>query len=299
MTVPTLDASQRQILVNLGNRYVVFGPSASLPQSLLFDPETDFEILPRVADESEVAEARIRQTLRVAGMKTSTIVDSDSEADVELVDDEGRHIFIDIKVKDGNPKKRDFSHALERVKEAAGIGQTLEIWYFNIERLKLVIVHPDKSRIDELTPLNVWEKTADGVFDQAHVIEEVEDWVHRIKTLYDDVRTWLKDQVGLRFESSRTVTMSEEMMQEFAVTDREIPVLDILDSEQVIASFVPRGLWLIGSWGRIDIITRDRTHVLLALRIDGNLAWQMVSHEDRRRMTPFDKNALLALMNNP
>jgi hypothetical protein len=90
--------------------------------------------------------------------------------------------------------------------------------------------------------------------------------------------------------------MSEEMMQKFAVTDREISVLDVLDGDQVIASFVPRGLWLIGSWGRIDIITRDRTHILLALRDEGNLQWRLVSPESRRLTVPFDKNALLALM---
>ena len=77
--------------------------------------------------------------------------------------------------------------------------------------------------------------------------------------------------------------MSEEMMQQFAVPDRDIPVLDILDVDQVIASFVPRGLWMIGSWGRIDIITRDRTRVLVALGGMGSLEWRLVSPEDRGR----------------
>jgi hypothetical protein len=94
--------------------------------------------------------------------------------------------------------------------------------------------------------------------------------------------------------------MSEELMQQFAVTDREIPVLDVLDAEQVIASFVPRGLWLIGSWGRIEVITRARTQVLLALGGQGNLEWRLViSPEDRRQTVPFDKDALLKLVDQP
>src|SRR5208282_2167033 len=149
----------------------------------------------------------------------------------------------------------------------------------------------------ELIPLDVWEKTPEGVFDRARVVEEVEDWVHRVESLYEDVRGWLGDRPDLRCEQSRTVAMSEEMMQQFAVTDREIPVLDILDAEQVIASFVPRGLWMIGSWGRIDVITRNRTHVLVALGGAGNLEWRLVSSEDRQRMVPFDRDALLALVN--
>jgi hypothetical protein len=162
-------------------------------------------------------------------------------------------------------------------------------------------MHLDQSvlRIDELIPLDVWEKTSEGVFNRAHVVEEVEDWVRRVEALYNDVRAWLRERPTLRCEQSRTVTMSEELMQKFAVTDRDIPVLDILDSDQIVASFVPRGLWLIGSWGRIDVITYDRTHILLALRTDGKLEWRLVSPEVRRRTEPFDKNVLLSLVTHP
>jgi hypothetical protein len=231
-------------------------------------------------------------------MNKSNEVKEALNADVELVDDNGHRILIDIKVRERDPKQRDFQQGHQRLTDAASIGQTLEVWYLNIERLKLVVMHLDQSqlRIDELTPLDVWEKTAEGVFNRAKVVQEVEDWIRRVEALYDGVRIWLADRPGLRFEQSRTVTMSEEMMQQFAVTDREIPVLDILDTDQVIASFVPRGLWLIGSWGRIDVITRDRSHILVALRSEGILEWRIVSPESRRRTEPFDKNALLALV---
>jgi hypothetical protein len=101
---------------------------------------------------------------------------------------------------------------------------------------------------------------------------------------------------GLRCEQSRSITMSEELMQKFAVTDRDLPVLDVLDADQVIASFVPRGLWLIGSWGRVDVITRNRTHLLHLLVDAGRPDRRLVSLEDRRRMVPFDKTALLMLI---
>jgi len=299
IAVATLDPSQRQILVNLGNRYVVFGPSTGLPQQIRFDPDTDSEVLPRVADEGEATEERIAQTLRVPGMTRSVATERAPQADVELLDDDGNHVLIDIKVRERDPKQRDIEQAQQRLTEAARTGQTLEVWHFNVERLKLVVMHLDRSglRFDELIPLDVWEKTPEGVFDRARVVEEVEDWVHRVESLYEDVRGWLGDRPDLRCEQSRTVAMSEEMMQQFAVTDREIPVLDILDAEQVIASFVPRGLWMIGSWGRIDVITRNRTHVLVALGGAGNLEWRLVSSEDRQRMVPFDRDALLALVN--
>ena len=75
--------------------------------------------------------------------------------------------------------------------------------------------------------------------------------------------------------------------------------MDIVDAHQVIASFVPRGLWMIGFWGQIDIITRDRTRVLVALRSAGALEWRLASTEDRQRMVTFDKDALLAIVDRP
>ena len=88
-------------------------------------------------------------------------------------------------------------------------------------------------------------------------------------------------------------------MQKFAVTGRDIPVLDVIEADQVIASFVPRGLWLIGSWGRIDIITRDRIRVLVALGGPKNLEWRLVSPDDRQQTRPFGKNELLVLVAQP
>jgi len=290
----TADAS-RQVLVNLGNRYAVFAPSPGLPQPMQFNPETDSGALPRVSDESEVVEARIAETLRVSGMTRSTAVDT-SKADIELIDDQGNHILIDIKVRERDPKKRDLDEGQERLKEAAAVGQALEIWYFNIEKLKITVMRGlgRNLQFQELTPIDVWEKTDDGIFDRASVVEEVDDWVRRVSVVYEDVRTWLADRPNLRFDSSRTVIMSEELMQKFAVADREISVLDVFDGDQVVASFVPRGLWLIGAWGRIDIITRDRTRMLVALRREGKLEWRLVVAENRQQTEPFDKNTLLA-----
>jgi hypothetical protein len=297
-TMSTLEPSQREILVNLGDRYAVFGASAGLPQSLHFRPDSASDVLSREFGEADVLEARIAETLRVYGMKRAAATTDIVDADVELLDDDGNHVLIDIKVRERDPKQRDIEQGHQRLVEAARMGQTLEIWYFNIERLKLIVMHLDRShlRIDELTPLDVWEKTPEGVFDRARVLEEVEDWISRVLALYKNVQAWLSDRPDVRCEQTRSVTMSEELMQKFAVTDRDIPVLDVLEADQVIASFVPRGLWLIGSWGRIDVITRDLTQVLVALGGPAKLEWKLVSPGAKQRTMPFDKNALLALV---
>jgi hypothetical protein len=79
-----------------------------------------------------------------------------------------------------------------------------------------------------------------------------------------------------------------------------LPVLDILRGDRVVVSFVPRGLWLIGAWGRIDMIARDRTEILVAIRReDGRFEWRLASSDNRRQTAPFDRNALLAIVPLP
>jgi hypothetical protein len=295
----SVDPAKRQVLINLGNRFVVFGADGGLPEPLRFDPG-DSPILPRRTDESEVAETRITETLQVSGMARITPgPDADvGSADIELVDPAGNRILIDIKVRETDPKLRDVQSGTERLNLAKSEGHNLEVWFFNIERLKLTVMRLDGShlRVDHLVPLNVWTRTSEGIFERQCVVEEVDNWLHRVERLYSDVREWLDDSKGLRFEQTRTVTMSEEMMQEFAVTDRELSVLDVLRGDQVVASFVPRGLWLIGAWGRIDVITRDRTWILVSIKSLEKFEWQLASSDDRQRLISFDKSALLEMM---
>jgi len=195
-----VDPSQRQILVNLGNRYVVFGPEASLPQQLLFDPQTDSETLPRVADESEHAEARIVQTVRVYGMTKESVTEDASSADFALLDADQNRFFVDIKVRESQPKQRDLQQWRERLAAAAKTGEHLEVWSLNIEKLKLDIMRQGKSGLqyDELVPLDVWEKTSNGIFRRTRVIEAVDDWMRRVTDVYKTIQTWLGERPELR-----------------------------------------------------------------------------------------------------
>lgn len=291
------DPDKRQVLVNLGNRFVVFGPEGGLPEPLRFDPDAS-PTLPRVADESDIAESRITETLQVAGMtRAQSESAGDTGADIELVNSAGDHILVEVKVRERDPKQRDFDAGMGRLNLAKSKNQRTEVWFFNIERLKLTVMRLEGSMLqfDQLVPLNVWEKTSEGVFERNRVVDEVEDWVRRIERLYAQVREWIGGKGDLRLEQIRTVTMSEEMMQKFAVTDRELPILDVLRGDQVVMSFVPRGLWLIGAWGRIDIITKERTWILVAIKKDNEFEWRLVPSENRRQTRPFEKAFLVEL----
>lgn len=294
------ELTQRQVLVNLGNRYVVFGPTPGLPHKLQFDADRDSELLPRVADESEIAAERVVQTLRVHNMTRSATHDkNDPDADVVLTDSEGRRVFVEVKVRDHDPKTKDLTSAFERIRAAEATGKNLEIWHLNIERLNLVVQAYAKSMPQsyELPPADVWEKTQEGVFRRDQVVHAVDDWERRVDALYGQIQNWLGDRPDIHFDRSRTVTMSEDLMQKFAVSEKQLPVLDVLSNDQVAASFVPRGLWLIGAWGRIDVITQSQTRILVATKDNsGAYEWCLVSTENRLKTSPLTKNGLISIV---
>ncbi|NVZ19783.1 hypothetical protein HX794_09080 [Pseudomonas costantinii] len=289
---------QTQVLVNLGNRYVVFGSSIGLPEESKFDPEADSVVLPRVADESDVAEERIVQSLRVSGMTRMYNKDSsDSDGDLVLTDVDGSETIIEIKVREREPKDRDISFAQNRIKAANNDGREMQVWHFNIENLSLVIQRLEAGllKFEKMSPIDVWEKTGESVFRRSQVVDRVIDWESRVRGFYVEVERWLSGQSFLHFEKHRTVTMSEELMRKYAVSDRELPILDVMDGEQVIASFVPRGLWVIGAWGRIDVITKAETRMLVALKDENSIfKWYGVDPDSRKNTFLLTKDMIVS-----
>ena len=289
---------QRQVLVNLGNRWAVLGSNVTLPRTIRFTP-ADAEPLKRVADESEEAERRILQTIRVTDARVVRHVE-DNQPDIELIDEHGARTFVEIKVREHEPNRRDIEAIFQTLRDQQELqDHAFEIWTFNIQRLKLHIYSKRGLTVDhwEFFPLNVWEYGSDGkVFDRSYVMERVEEWAHRVEALYAEIAKWTSHINGIWPVQNRTVEMSEELMQKFAVPDRELPVLDIVRDKEPVISFIPRGLWIIGANGRIDIITRTETRALIDVGKAGRTDWRLVDTSDRRQTRAFDETVLIELV---
>ena len=288
----------RQILALIGNRYVVFAPEAGPPLRLSFDPER-IPSPDRVGDESDFPVSRLVDSLQIEGMRRVFLASpDDSRGDVAFADGAGGMVLVDVKVRESEPKRRDLDRAMVAIKAAGDQGQHLEVWFFNIERIGLKIMRLNGAPLEfqDFVPLHIWEKTEDGVFGRKRVVDEVENWQTRLAQLYADVTTWLGPRASLRVEQTRFVTMSEELMRKFAVSDRDLPILDILASRRVLASLVPRGLWLIGAWGRVDVITSGRTTILVAIKAGGAYTWRFAPSADRRDLQDLNREAFLELV---
>jgi len=142
---------------------------------------------------------------------------------------------------------------------------------------------------------DVLHETTQPEIDKDHVERRLDDWTKRIRALYASVRSWLPH--GWSATEARTVAMHEQMMKEVAVPPIDLPVMEISDHGKVKAILEPRGLWIIGANGRIDLLCGD-DHYLIVDKA-GNFAepdWQMTNIEDRTRAVPLSRSAFIAAL---
>jgi hypothetical protein len=95
-----------------------------------------------------------------------------------------------------------------------------------------------------------------------HISLRVEDWLKRLEQLTAQIRTWAVKN-GWTIEVSGGVTMSEELMQRHGIKQREQPSLQLRSPEGKIIWIKPKGLWVIGANGRVDLYSPKGTYTLV------------------------------------
>lgn len=295
---PAESPVRRQILAVLGNRHVVFGsPHDHGP--VAFSPEHDSVILPRVPSVGDMPEAQLIEHLKVDGYQ---IVERPSQlvdwGDLMLQGPDGARVLIDLKFREDSPTHRELDRLATEVSNRNTVGVPVEVWRFSSDRLSLVIlsVEQGKVRHETLVPLNVWEATTSGIFDRARVLNRVADWEERLATFFSQIAAWIVERPSLSVDQTRSVTMSEELMRNYAVPDRELPILDVLENGEAAASFVPRALWIIGADGRVDLITRSGTDILVYDAEGSPPGWKLADRNRRTQLSNFDRPTFFALL---
>jgi len=111
--------------------------------------------------------------------------------------------------------------------------------------------------MSNITPRSSSEELADpSTISRQQVLERLRDWRDRVHGLYGEIEGRLR---GTSFQIDREGkhTSAEELTQRVGLTSDEQPKLDILriarhDGTNA-AIFFPRGLWVIGANGRVDL----------------------------------------------
>lgn len=108
---------------------------------------------------------------------------------------------------------------------------------------------------------NVLDDVTDEKVDAQHINRRVDDWLERVKNLYAKIDEWLPD--GWTSQEGESVCMHEEMMRRFNVAARQIPTLLLVNGSGNSARLEPRGLWIIGANGRIDMKFGSRHYLII------------------------------------
>lgn len=141
----------------------------------------------------------------------------------------------------------------------------------------------------------VLEETTNQPIDRAHIERRVKDWSDRVQTLYRQIEAWLP--AGWTIEKRGAVRMHEELMQKFAVPPQSLPVLELFHDGKPSARIEPRGLWIIGANGRLDLIKGADHYIIIdAAENFAPPAWQIAPLSDRRKLQKLNAQTLNAAL---
>ena len=142
----------------------------------------------------------------------------------------------------------------------------------------------------------VREEETDPAFPsltKADVERRVEDWLQRLERLYRGIAQWA-DERGWSVDRAQTVEIHEELMRRFAVPARRQPVLRIEDGHSGYALFKPKGLWVIGANGRVDLFTSRGVYILVDFADHfAEPNWMIISPNQTFAQTPFRPELLV------
>lgn len=139
--------------------------------------------------------------------------------------------------------------------------------------------------------MNALEDLTNPAVERRYVEQRVDEWVDRLSTLYDHVVDWLP--AGWTATRTDTMPMQEELMRRLDVGPRRQPVLTLLHDGSARGHLEPRGLWIIGANGRVDLHSPGG-HYLIVDRSEAfdPPDWQIASILTRREQRSFDRESL-------
>lgn len=133
--------------------------------------------------------------------------------------------------------------------------------------------------------------------DKEYIESRVSDWISRICNLFSSVKDYCSDYPQIEFAENTTTRMHEELMQKYNVSQVDLPVLELKKNKELLASFKPVGLWVIGANGRVDILTKSGAYILVDVAEKGEPSkWKVYAPKNRRESVDFDSKFIAELI---
>lgn len=134
-----------------------------------------------------------------------------------------------------------------------------------------------------------------GGLDQASVALRVENWKERVSKLYEQLRAWLPTKFTT--DTLRILRMHEKLMKRYNVGASILPILNVSCKGDSVATLTPRGLWIIGANGRLDLFTQQSHFVVVDRAMNFQTPdWEIAPGEMRRAARPLTRESWLAAL---
>lgn len=129
--------------------------------------------------------------------------------------------------------------------------------------------------------------------DRRYVERRLDDWVQRLEALYASISGWLPSVWSIA--DGESVPIHEELMERYDVPERRLPSKALLKDGQRAGRLLPRGLWIIGANGRLDLILPSR-HSIIVDRAQSfeQPQWTIMPLRDRLKTQPLTEESFMA-----
>ena len=142
-------------------------------------------------------------------------------------------------------------------------------------------------------------KTLDEITDSDLTSEKIQlridNWVERIDKLYVQMEEWLP--TGWIAHKEKDVPMNEPLMKKYRVRAVKLDRLELTGKNNLKATIEPRGLWIIGSNGRLDLVYKNRHYIIVDEAENfKNPQWRIASLSKRTKLEVLNKEKFQSLL---
>ncbi|MFZ0507288.1 MAG: hypothetical protein WAM29_04135 [Methylocella sp.] len=126
--------------------------------------------------------------------------------------------------------------------------------------------------------------------------DSVRDWIRRLEDLKETMGRWLPS--GMSIFDLPPIRMHEELMRKFNVQAASMPTFEVHEGQRKVMRVQPKGLWIIGANGRVDLITATSSLILVdqSEPYSDTPDWRYYAPNNRRKPTQFDQAAFIELL---
>ena len=198
---------------------------------------------------------------------------------------------------------RDHQQAIEKKVRALGYsGGDLSLHAFSSQEEGWLTLVYDTSRFEAPREAErAWEDMSEAHWKDS-IAKQADNWIYRLTELRSKIREWVRDtsNLSLVLADRPPVQMLEELMIRYSVTSREMPSFDIRRGNRAVLRFQPKGLWIIGGNGRVDLIAATSSYILIDMSqtLADVTDWQVYGTEQRQSVGPLTREFLVTLISD-